>query len=247
MNNKSLVEQLQKNLKDKDEFFCIIGHEIKNYIHASYFTIDYLQQDYDKIDDETRKQLISTISKSVDSLRYLTNDLVDFAKFNSGQLDFDFHDIDFLQIINKVIEYSRTTFLVNKNLLIIFENDELDKAIVFGNSMRIEQLLMNLFINAIKYSHNGTVILTLSLTDINDINYWQFAISDQGIGIPIDELKYVVDPFFRSSTSKNLTSGSGLGLAISKKIVEAHNGKIEVRNNIDKGTTFIFILPVLKK
>lgn len=253
MKNKTLIEQLQKvidelqkDLKNKDELFCVVGHEIKNYIHGIHFTSDYLHQDYDKINDGDRKNHIYAISKSVEGLKHLANDLLDLSKFNSGQLAFDFHNIDLLEILHKVIDYCNKVLLVNKKLPIIFKNTESNKVIIYGDHQRIEQLLMNLFINAIKYSNQGPITLALNLTNSNDINYWKFSISDQGIGIPVSDLEYVFEPFFRSSITKNLTSGSGLGLAICKKIIDAHNGKIDVKNNIDKGTTFTFILPALK-
>jgi signal transduction histidine kinase len=113
-----------------------------------------------------------------------------------------------------------------------------------GNSHRIRQVLTNLLTNAIKYGDEGLVSISLELNNHNAINYWQLGISDQGIGIPEDELESIFKLFFRSANSRALP-GYGIGLAICQKIADNHNGLLKAVNNKNKGSTFYFSIPAL--
>ncbi len=108
---------------------------------------------------------------------------------------------------------------------------------------RIGQVLRNLFVNAIKFSPDHGVIKA-SIALLND--KYHFSLTDEGIGIPKDELETIFDSFIQSSRTKTGAGGTGLGLSICRQIVESHHGKIWAENNAGDGSSFHFIIPTAK-
>jgi two-component system phosphate regulon sensor histidine kinase PhoR len=147
-------------------------------------------------------------------------------------------NFDIGDLINDVADYMEMKATEN-NASITLDFPLSRGYLVHADKKRIRQILINLIDNAIKYGDkdNGSVIL--SIYDFHD--YFLIEVSDNGIGIPEEYLFRVFERFFRSEQARaRQKSGSGLGLAIVKHIIEAHNQKITVRNNQDKGSTFSF-------
>ncbi len=113
-------------------------------------------------------------------------------------------------------------------------------------TVRLNKVIRELLINAIKFSpNNGIIVTSLDIKKNEEEIY--FKISDSGIGVPESELSNIFEAFTQSTRTKTKAGGTGLGLSICKKIIEAHHGKIWVTNNLDKGSTFHFIIPVSQK
>ncbi|WP_341751344.1 sensor histidine kinase [Candidatus Tisiphia endosymbiont of Piscicola geometra] len=116
-----------------------------------------------------------------------------------------------------------------------------------GDKIRINQLLNNLFNNALKYTKEGLIIAVIDLKNHENIPYWCFSLIDTGIGIPDSELETIFEVFTRSSRTNNNFLGTGFGLSICREIVLAHNGYIYAENNRKRGTKLEFMIPVYDK
>ncbi len=239
------ILDLKQTLRDKDDFLSYAHHEIKSFIHSIYFISDYLNDYWHSINPLEAQQHISTILESTECLKLMSEDLFDLSRLNSGALSFDMGNIDLLELITDTIKHCRKIFLFKRELSISFDHDQISTAYVNCDKSKIKQVLLNLIINAIKYTDKGDIVINLCMLKINDINHWQFSISDQGIGIPEGELEAIFKPYFRSSKTNKSTPGSGLGLAICQQIITHHKGIINATNNEDKGATFSFAIPAL--
>ena len=139
-----------------------------------------------------------------------------------------------------MIDESNTLYLRGKNIKFNFTPQRLPK--LEADYERISQVVRNLFTNAIKYSPDNSIINIAAKTEGN--NNIKFSISDEGVGIPEGELEAIFLPFTQSTRTNTKSGGTGLGLAISSKIIAAHGGLIWAENNIEKGASFYFEIPL---
>ena len=238
---------VEEDLKSKTALLADVSHEIRSRLHGIVSLSEFLSSNWDIIKGNDSKQYAATIFEASCGLINFTNDLLDYSKFNAGKMVFQFNEFDLTNSINEVVKYCKKMYLLESNVLFKLKNEITGEALIKGDKARINQLFMNLFINAIKYSEKGEIVAELKLINYNGKVYWEFILTDQGVGIPEDELENIFEPFIqgtRNRTGKKL--GSGLGLAMCKQIVEAHSGNIWAENNSDGvGARFSFIIPAL--
>ncbi len=176
----------------------------------------------------------------INRLTSLIGDLLDVTKINSGKLQFNDREFEFIPMVRELIEdLQRTT---DKHTLV--EKHEGD-GVVFGDKERIGQVISNLITNAVKYSPNSEkIIIHTSLKD-NEIT---LCVTDFGIGISQDKLDKVFEQFYRVSGNMQHTfPGLGLGLYISSEIIKREGGRIWVNSSEGKGSTFCFALPLVRE
>jgi len=169
----------------------------------------------------------------------LLNDLLDISKIEAGKLELVFESLNYVEFIKKLIlEYK--IFAQKKHIAIEFRYADFNHSFTFDKT-RIEQVLMNLVNNAIKFSPKDTAV-TILVEKSGD--FVKTSITDQGRGIPAEELGLLFNPFQKTSTKPTEgESSTGLGLAISKKIIEEHGGKIAAESTVGQGSVFHFTLP----
>jgi len=148
-----------------------------------------------------------------------------------------------VELDNLLFEVYRQVSLLNKPVEVVVA--EVDQVCVNGDPDRLKQLLLNLVENGMKYTpRGGRVTVNLSQTD----GWAQMTIRDNGVGIPAEDLPFIFDRFYRVDKARNRSQGgSGLGLAIAKWVAQAHGGDIQVESEVNVGTTFTVVLPVLEK
>ena len=214
------IASLKQELVDKNDFLTYIHHELNSFIHNIHFLSDHLRDCWDKIPNDKMQQHLDSISESAEYLKLLSEDLFNLSRFSSGEIECDFKPIDLKQIILDTINRCRKIFLINRDLEILFDN-KITRALINGDNIRIRQLLLNLIVNSIKYSENGTITVKLEEIDEKSVKYLQVSIIDQGMGIPENDLESVFEPFFKVSNnnSSSLVPRYGLGLALCKKIM----------------------------
>lgn len=167
-------------------------------------------------------------------------DLENLAKVESNNLKLNKTQISLLDLSSKMISNFEAE-LKNKNLELTVVGDCPD---IFADMDRMNQVLMNLISNAVKYTPDGGAIrIAISETEDSVI----LSIEDNGAGIPEDEIPYIFERFYRADKSRNrMTGGSGIGLAIVKSIVKAHDGTVIVESRLNKGSCFMIMLPKSK-
>jgi signal transduction histidine kinase len=170
--------------------------------------------------------------------------MLDITRWRMGQaIELDLGPTDLVKIVNRlVVEYRnmspRHTFRI--------ETDP-DHIVGDWDEARVERVLANLLSNAVKYSPRGGEIVIRTEQAQRDGEAWAaVSVRDRGVGIPPDELERVFEPYFRGSNVTRSMSGAGVGLAGTRHIVEEHGGEILVESQLDKGTTFTVLLPLLR-
>jgi len=230
----------------KSEFLATMTHELRTPLNGvigmsqllSSAKLDQTQSNYVKAIQQSGKQLLSLI-----------NDILDFSKIESGKIELDYQHFnlpDSLQVINDMMSPEAN----KKGLTLSYAFDlSSEHHWVYGDETRLNQVLINLVGNAIKFTHNGHIALTLSTlnVDLGENTHPQltFSISirDTGIGITQEQISKLFTRFSQADASTTRKyGGTGLGLAISKKLLEKMDGEIVVESEVGKGTLFKIIL-----
>ena len=238
------ARQSQLAVASKQQFLSTMSHEIRTPLNSILgFTNVLLKTEL----GEKQKEFILAIKTSGDSLIFLINDILDLAKVNAGKMTFENQPFQ----IKKSITLIQNTFdliIKEKNLEIVNEYDNRIPAVLVGDSARLNQILLNLMSNAVKFTHKGKITVSIKLLDENEENMnIEFAVTDTGIGIAENKIDSIFNVFEQAeSDTSNLYGGSGLGLSIVKKLVEFQGGSVGLKSKVGEGSTFSFILPFEK-
>jgi signal transduction histidine kinase len=225
----------------KSAFLATMSHELRTPLNSILgFTGILIQGKPGPLNDEQKKQL-GMVQNSARHLLSLINDVLDISKIEAGQLKINLQKFNLPEVIKKVVETNKP-FAERKDLKISVSIDENINDIT-SDSMRVQQILLNLLNNAIKFTETGTIsIRCFSISDFVKIQ-----ITDSGIGIESEKIEQLFKPFMQIDTGLTRKhEGTGLGLSICKKLTEMLNGKIEVESKPGSGSTFTVILPYIK-
>jgi len=175
----------------------------------------------------------------------IINDILDFSKIEAGKLSFEAIVFSLSQLFN-LLHKTFETRAHRKSIQLKFELDPTIPSLLFGDRIKLNQVLTNLIGNAIKFTDTGSITTLATLIDSSDNQVIiRFSVKDTGIGIPDDRIRDVFSAFTQSGADTTRKyGGTGLGLTISKEIVELQKGKIWVESSAGKGSDFIFELPM---
>lgn len=227
-----LYNEIKVLIKKKDEFIAAVTHELKTPITVLSGSLQILKR-YISLEDKGLL-IAERCIKQVDKVTMLINDLLDFSRAQAGVLQLLPEVFDITVLITDCIDLFKGETGHN------FEFDE-DKIIhVNADRLRIEQVLINLLGNAVKYSPDGGLIKV----DVEERATEIFiSVEDEGIGIHKDHLDKMFTQFYRAVNTECNIPGLGMGLYISKEIISRHNGTIQVKSEAGKGSVFCFMLP----
>jgi two-component system phosphate regulon sensor histidine kinase PhoR len=240
ISTKKLVEYN----KLKSEFVSHVAHDLRTPLMSISGALELLLT---QEQDETKKNFLAIIDRNVQRMNSLVNTLLDFSRIEVGEFKLKKELIDIETTICDVIK--NFNFLAEtKKIKLNFVNFTKTKIETFADKERLIQIFSNLISNAIKFTpENGKI--TCAIENFNPkTKIVKISVSDTGIGIEKQYLEKVFNKFYQVNPVQPGTknSGYGIGLSIVKSLVEAHNGKIEVKSQINKGTTFYIYLPVTK-
>lgn len=237
MKLKEAKKEALAGVKAKDQFLSNMSHEIRTPLNGIIGLVNIMSTT--NLDEQQAKYL-KNIQFSSEILMTLINQVLDISKINSEKLTLEHIDFD----VNEVVDGAVNTFkgvAEEKGITLRSIFREQVPLRVCGDPIRLNQILLNILGNALKFTNEGGVDLIVNSKHTDDGPRLQFEINDTGIGIPDDKLDKIFESFEQASieTTREF-GGSGLGLAISKELVELYGGNIKVESKVGKGTSFSF-------
>ncbi len=238
-----LVEEIEfrkQAERTKDEFITMASHELKTPLTSIKGYMQMVERSFDRDLKEDAKKYLDRTRQQLEKLNILIDDLLDTSKITSGKLDFrnDIYDAD--PIIDNAVDIIRQTYPSHTII-----KTGLANAKIYGDQLRIEQVILNYLTNAIKYSPNSSEIL-FDVSRLSDDEIL-INITDSGIGIPKDKQADLFTKFYRVEESSNRFQGLGMGLYICAEIIKRHHGRYGVDSEPGRGSSFYFTLPVYQE
>lgn len=246
---KRIEEQLrdatraaEASAQAKENFLANMSHEIRTPLNAVVGTTHLLES---TPLDEMQRRYLSAIRYSTDTLLSLINDILDLTKIGSGNLEFESAPFSVRDLVESLGETMQASAL-QKGIGFTVTVDDAVPSVVVGDARRLNQILLNLVGNAIKFTPDGMVAVTVTAEAAEGDAYWLFCrVTDTGVGIAADKQHIIFDAFAqeRTDTTRRF-GGTGLGLTIVRELVTRQGGRIILDSAVGVGSTFTVALPV---
>lgn len=230
------LRPIQEMVDDQNQFVTDASHELRTPLTSLKTSIEVGLRNKNMALDEAKELLASNL-EDVEDLRILSDGLIRLAQYQKPNGNILFEEILVKEIVDSAIDKVKAMAIDSKIKL----SAKIEKIEIKGDKKSLVELLVILLDNAIKYSKKNLEVLIIVKKLEGKV---EIAVSDEGVGIDEKDLPHIFDRFYRAekSRSKEHISGYGLGLSIAKKIVEIHNGLIEVSSKAGEGTTFTIII-----
>ncbi len=233
---KKSEDMLHEALFYRDEFLSIASHELKTpltslKLHSQMFKRHLEKNEVEAFSPERIKRFMSEADNQVSRLTRLVDDMLDISRIRTGRLSISTEKVEISVVVKEVVDRMKPHFTS-------LEIGSLEEVDVQCDRLRIEQVLTNILNNALRYGKGRPVKVDLKQID----DFISISVTDHGMGIP-DHFKEKIFSRFQRAVPASEVSGLGLGLYISKQIVEAHQGRISVDSELDKGSCFTVQIP----
>jgi signal transduction histidine kinase len=227
----------------RENFVTLVSHQLRSPLASVRQYFGVIREGFAGDVTDKQKQIIEKANKYLDDLMQLINDWLDMSRMDSGRIAEKFEPVALGPVLSEILELAKPLAETGKITLDLqLGHNSLE---VRGDRESLKQAITNIVTNAIHYNRQGGTVAISTREQGNDL---VVEICDTGIGISQDNLPFIFDEFFRVKSSETRhVAGSGLGLPIAKRIIEAHNGHIQVYSELGKGTTFSIFLPPVRQ
>ena len=236
-------ERMRKELiaanMHKSQFLANMSHEIRTPINA---IIGFDEMILRESKDLTISDYATDVKNAADALLLLVNDVLDFSKIEAGKMELVCDEYSLLQFLNGIVSIVKTR-AEKKGLELVLKYDETMPSKLYGDSGRMQQIMLNLISNAIKYTNEGTVTIEVGGNTDNDIFNLVVKVKDTGIGIKKTDIARLFNKFERIEEKRNRNiEGTGLGINITAGLLEIMESKLEVKSKYGAGSEFSFVV-----
>lgn len=232
------LEQAKQLSELRARFLAMVCHQFRTPLNIVSFSNSLLKEEVDKRTQKKIQPLLDHIQKATEQLSLMLDDILFFSKAESAKLNFEPKPLELVQFCQDLVAQMQMNLSQNPIRFVSQDNS----LTAYIDKKLLEPILKNLLDNAIKYSlSNQAINLELSCQKEKLI----FQVKDRGIGISVVDQQRIFEPFYRGSNIDHIP-GTGLGLSILKTLVDLHHGQVSVESEVDVGTTFTVILPLIK-
>lgn len=235
MRQEAMKEKAVQAIQRKNMFLSNMSHEVRTPLNAIVGFSAVLTDEDESFDDESRREFSEIIKVNSFQLLKLINDILDFSDFENDNITFNIRTHDAVKLCNEVVE----TVMASRKLEVEMRFDtDLSVLMLDTDDARLRQVLINLLVNAAKFTEQGSIVLELKMADAGTA---LFSVTDTGCGIPPEKQHLIFERFEKLN---DFVQGSGLGLSICQLIVKYMNGKLWVDSGYTRGARFCFTHPL---
>ena len=235
MRQEAMKEKAVQAIQRKNMFLSNMSHEVRTPLNAIVGFSAVLTDEDESFDDESRREFSEIIKVNSFQLLKLINDILDFSDFENDNITFNIRTHDAVKLCNEVVE----TVMASRKLEVEMRFDtDLSVLMLDTDDARLRQVLINLLVNAAKFTEQGSIVLELKMDDAGTA---LFSVTDTGCGIPPEKQHLIFERFEKLN---DFVQGSGLGLSICQLIVKYMNGKLWVDSGYTRGARFCFTHPL---
>lgn len=234
------ITEQRKLDEARREFIANVSHELRTPLTNVKSYTETLIDAAGELPTDTEVKFLSVIAGETDRMTRIVKDLLTLSKLDCGKMDLHFHRFSMQHMVESV--YNAMVLEAGNNGLELTLNIQGKMPDMNGDRERLEQVVINILSNAVKYTPSGGhIVLSAARRDEGHV---MIRVKDDGMGIPKDDIPRLFERFYRVDKARSRAKGgSGLGLAIAKEMVEAHRGTIYLESQLDEGTTVTVVLP----
>jgi signal transduction histidine kinase len=231
-----MADNLEQSYQNQHRFLAAVAHDLRNPIGAIKMSMEVIERTRPGLSPEIQ-EITAIVRRQSEQLNQMVGDLLDRTRIESGDLTLHYEEQDLRECVTQAVQLYQSVSSIHP-IHMLLPNEAV---VCRCDPTRIGQVLNNLLSNAIKYTPYGGMI-TMELAKEQESAL--IKVSDLGMGIEPDECERIFEPFKRSKSTRDSIPGVGLGLSVSRRLIEAHGGRITVTSEVGRGSTFTVRLPL---
>jgi signal transduction histidine kinase len=239
-----MAARLKEEERMRSDFISMLSHEVRTPLTSIRESVNLIAEEVMGDINDRQRRFLDIASREIERICQLLNHLMQVSRLEAGAMKVLAVPVDPSTFVNSSID--RVAPAAEAKGIKIRTEMPQDISAIMGDPDHLQQVLLNLLGNAIKFSPSDTEVIVRVEPDLNGpVRMVRFSVCDSGAGIPEEELALVFHKYYRASGTRDHIDGVGLGLSISKHIVEAHGGRVWAESQVGRGSTFIFSIPAV--
>jgi len=240
---EKLIEKLSELNASKDKLFSLISHDLRGPFNSLLGFSEILNGEFDSLTDDEIKEYLKVIYESTQNLYGMTNNLLQYSRFQMGRTEFKAEKVDLGKIVDNCVKLLKGT-VVKKDINLFKHADR--ESYIYADEDMLNSVIQNLLSNAIKFTTKGGDVTVLARKVINSegVNEVELTIEDKGMGISKENIQKILKGEMFSTPGTEREYGTGLGMFLVKEFLEKNGGKLKIESELYKGSKFICSFPL---